>query len=164
MKKIFLVLISMILLSCGARKTQTSISETKKDSTSTLVVTQDTKLTKNTEDTTTVKYNVSEEEICITPVDTSKAIIVNGKSYKNANLTIRKKKDNTLYQSSKKVSEIHSNKVRYDSTTEVKTSEKKKDKATKRDSISWLWLLLLIPIAGVVYYLYRKYKSSPLMG
>jgi ATP-dependent Zn protease len=97
-------------------------------------------------------------EITITPIDSSKTIMVDGKSYKNVVLKIKKNKVNTLYTNNKTESNIK----RVDSIAIVKvnktenTSVKNKT-IDKKANYCWiLWLLLLILI---LYLLWRNRLS-----
>lgn len=163
MKKLIVtILISLLLISCGTRKTQSSISEVKKDSITSVVVNQESKSQEKEKDTLSISYDVSEEEISITPIDTSKAMSVNGKIYKNVKLTVKKKQDKTTLNSASAKTKEKSEKLKVKASSEVKIKEKSKEKGTERNSISWLWFLIILPVAGVIFYLYRKQKPSPL--
>ena len=109
-------------------------------------------------DSTNININADSSEIVITPIDSSKTIIVDGKSYKNVVLRIKKSRINTLYTNNKK----ESNNKRTDSTAVVKVNKTEKvsgkNKTIDRKTSYWwiLWLLLLILI---LYQLWRNRLS-----
>jgi len=147
---ITLLAFSLIMLtcSCGARKVQKSII---KEETKTEQATTEKKDITIDNQTKTV-INEDADEIEVKPIDTSKAIIVNGKTYKNAIVTLRKKKVNTVIENKEIVKD---NSVK--TVKEVKESKSQSNtKDVERKSNPFLPLLwLLIPIIG---YLVWKYK------
>ena len=135
-------------MSCGSRKVQKSVV---KENTTTEIATTEKKDIVIDNQTKTV-INEDADEIEVKPIDTSKAIVVNGKTYKNAIVTIRKKKVNTVIEN-KEIVKDNSVKI-----VKVVTETKKdnKDIAVERKSNPFLPLLwLLIPLIG---YLVWKYK------
>lgn len=129
----YILILMFLLTSCSVRKVQKS--EVKKDSLSQI----DTKEEIKTE----IKNDICIDEFTITPLDSSKEITVNGKSYKNVVLKYKKTKDNTWLIVIKKLSK----------SATVKTSFKEFKKETIALNWWWLLLLLLIPIG---YYTYKK--------
>ena len=93
---ITLLAFSLIMLtcSCGTRKVQKTII---KEETKTEQATTEKKDISIDNQTKTV-INEDAEEIEVKPIDTSKTITVNGKTYKNAIVTLRKKKVNTVIE------------------------------------------------------------------
>lgn len=141
MKQIIILLFSILLFSCASRKVV--IEEVKKDSiaeTKTkIVIVEDIKIE--------TKKDITTDEFIITPLDTCKDIIVNGISYKNAVLTYKKVKDNSLHIEKKIVSKIE------DKKEIVKTSikEKKKEIDKKANYFIYLWFILGIVIIYVIW-------------
>jgi hypothetical protein len=151
-KKLLITLLALslitLLMSCGSRKVQKSVV---KENTTTEIATTEKKDIVIDNQTKTV-INEDADEIEVKPIDTSKAIVVNGKTYKNAIVTIRKKKVNTVIEN-KEIVKDNSVKI-----VKVVTETKKdnKDIAVERKSNPFLPLLwLLIPLIG---YLVWKYK------
>lgn len=142
MKQIIILLLSLLFISCGSRKVV--IDEVKKDSLSQILIKIGTDSIAKTE----TKNNVMTDEFTITPLDSSKNIVVNGISYKNVILSYKKTKDNTIQIQDVKVSKIEDIKQ----NTQVKVKESKKN--TERKSNPLLWLL--IPI--VLYIISRSVK------
>lgn len=152
MKKILLILL-LILTSCGARKVDIERSSIKKDSIVETKVEVVTLENKEKTDSTNIAIIVSTEEIVITPIDTCKDIVVDGKIYKNVILRIKKTKSNTLYTNKKKESETKL-KDSVATTKAVKTeqSESKSKHIKKSANYSWIiWLLLLILILYILW-------------
>jgi len=152
MKKLIILLL-LVLTSCGARKVDISKVEIKKDSVVETKVVVQTLETKNVVDSTNITTEVNTDEICIEPLDSTKEMVVDGKIYKNVSLRIKKNKVNTSYRNNKTESNIK----RIDSVSTSKTSVEesfvgKGKKIDKKVNYWWLlWLLLLILIAYLIW-------------
>ena len=155
MKAIF-ILVSLILFSCASRKVNTQISEVKKDS---LVVTLvDTKIEtkKDTDSETNINTFIDSDEIIIKPLDSLKEIIVDGKTYKNVVLTIKKTKTNSLYNNKIKVSQNVSKHVK--TTNKVKTSTEENIKQKEIDKKVNYFIYIYFIIGIIILYIINKYK------
>jgi hypothetical protein len=155
MKKIIILLLAVILTSCGARKVDVSKIEIKKDSiveTKAEVVTTEIK---EVVDSTNITTEINTDEICIEPLDSTKEMVVDGKIYKNVVLKIKKNKVNTSYTNNKRESNIKHTDSVGTSKTSVKENIVAKTKNIDRKADYWslLWLLLLILI---MYLLWRN--------
>jgi xanthine dehydrogenase iron-sulfur cluster and FAD-binding subunit A len=147
-----LIILSLILsiftTSCSTRKV--AKSETKE--TTEVKAIDTTKTVTNTQkfersvDTSTVS------EIEIVPIDITKPMVINGKTYTNAILKRKVTKLNKVVEIDTKVDQIQQKGV----NKAIKTERTIKEKQTERKSgFNWWWLLfLLIPIA---YLKYKKY-------
>ena len=157
MKKL-IVLFLIVLTSCASRNVQVDKLDIKKDSVAETKVVVATIESKIKTDSTNVRTTIDNSEITITPIDTCKEIIVEGKVYKNVVLKIKKNKVNTLYTNNK----TESNNKRTDSVATVKVQEKEhvvaKEKKIDKPANYWwiLWLLLLIL---TLYQLWRNKLS-----
>jgi len=80
MKKYILLLI--LFTSCASRHVQVDKLEVKKDSIAETKVLVTTVESKEIKDSTNITTNIDSSEITITPIDSSKTIIVDGKSLK----------------------------------------------------------------------------------
>jgi hypothetical protein len=163
MKK-FILILSLFLISCGARKVVVTNIDVKRDSLS--IVTKDTMAvsTIKINDSTNIKVNKEEDEITITPIDTSKEIVYNGKHIKNAVLRIRKVKTNSLYTNVNKVSKNDSIAVKTTNTVAIKDVKKENTKQVdKKEPIvgniiffsSMLFLLIVLGV--IVRKMYKTY-------
>jgi hypothetical protein len=155
MKKIIILLLAVILTSCGARKVDVSKVEIKKDSiveTKTEVATTEIK---EAVDSTNITTEINTDEVCIEPLDSTKEMVVDGKIYKNVVLRIKKNKVNTSYTNNKRESNIKHTDSVGTSKTSVKENIVTKTKNIDRKADYWslLWLLLLILI---IYLLWRN--------
>ena len=135
--------LAVLLASCSSRKVV--IDEVKKDSLSQIV----TKIA--TEEVADLKIdnNIITEELTITPIDTCKDIVIEGKTYNNVILTYKKTKDRTVHAEKKITSKIDEKKEK------TKTVEKKKIKQVERDSLNWLLIVIISLI--IVVWLNKQY-------
>lgn len=155
MKKIIILLLALLLTSCGARKVDVSKVEIKKDSVFETKVEVKTIEKKEIVDSTNITTEINTHEVHIEPLDSTKEMVVDGKIYKNVVLKIRKNKVNTSYTNNKRESNIkHTDSI---GTSKISVKEnivvKTKNIDKKADYWSLLWLLLLILI---MYLLWRN--------
>jgi hypothetical protein len=155
MKKFIILLLAVILTSCGARKVDASKVEIKKDSIVETKVEVATTEIKEVVDSTNITTEINTDEVCIEPLDSTKEMVVDGKIYKNAVLKIKKNKVNTSYTNNKRESNIKHTDSVGTSKTSVKENIVAKTKNIDRKADYWslLWLLLLILI---MYLLWRN--------
>lgn len=133
-----------MLLSCGTRKVV--INEVKKDSLSQIF----TKIATKEDIKIETKNDIVIDEFTITPLDNCKDIVVNGITYKNAILSYKNTKDNTIQVQDKKVAKIE------DKEQIVKSTIIEKKKEIERKSNPMLNLLwLLIPLSAYVIYKFK---------
>jgi hypothetical protein len=157
MKKLLLI-ICLLLISCGSRKVVVDKLNVKKDSIATTEIKVITIEAKEKTDSTNIVTVIDSSEITITPIDTCKEIIVEGKVYKNVVLKIKKSKTNSLYTNKKKESETK----RIDSTATSKVIKKevvdnKLKTIDKKADYSWIiWLFLLILILYLLWQSKRR--------
>lgn len=123
-----------MLSSCGTRKVV--IDEVKKDSLSQIV----TKIVTKEDIKTETKNNIVIDEFTITPLDTCKDIVINGITYKNAILSYKKTKDNSLHKQDIKVSKIEDKQQ----TTKVEVKEKKKEIKKVSNPFGYLIIIAII--------------------
>jgi hypothetical protein len=145
---ILCLIFALSLSGCSTRKVnRTEVKETTEvkaiDTSKTVTNTQ--KFERSV-DTSTVN------EFEIVPIDITKPMVVNGKTYTNAILKRKVTKVNKVVEIDTKVAEIKqkgvSNEVKRVIETEVKQTER------KSTQLWWLWILLLIPL----YFLYKRLK------
>jgi hypothetical protein len=155
-------LIAVICLtSCGAKTVNKE--ETKTDSIAkevTVLKTDSTSIDKKV-----FAYDVETDEIVIEAVDTTEPIeITNNEGkvtkYKNARLSKKKRKDNTIVVSEKIVAKIVVDSV----SNEIEVNKVESTKIVYKEQFNWgtfilqfYWLWLLIILA--IYLAYRRYKG-----
>jgi len=158
-----LILLSLLLISCGSRKVNKSVIENKEETKTEVAVVDKTETKTNTE-IATVSIDTSQtSEIEITPVDNSKPINVNGKSYFNAKITLKNKKSGVVVKSNEKVAKIERNDVKTNVANKSKTSVKVADKKVERNN-TFVTIGLIIGIGLVIgFFLWivgRKFKKA----
>ena len=133
-----------LLSSCGTRKVV--IEEVKKDSVSQISVKIATKEDIKIE----TKNDIIVDEFTITPLDTCKDVVVNGITYRNAILSYKKTKDNTIQVKDIKV---YKNELKVQDT---KVTQNRKVKDIEKTSNPFLILLwLLIPLFAYIIYKFK---------
>ena len=166
--KLTTLLLPLLLISCGAK----TVNKEEKKTDSTAVVTQVIKTDSTATDSTSIKFDVATEEIIIEAVDSTKPIeITNNEGkvtkYKNARLSKKKRKDNTIVVNEKSVSKIVVDSV----TNEIEVNKIESSKIVYKEQFNWgtfimqlwwLWLLLIIAIY-VAYRYYKGYLKFPLL-
>lgn len=157
MKKIILLLL-IVLTSCAGRHVQVSKIDIKKDSVVEAKVLVTTIESKEKTDSTNIVTTIDNNEIIITPIDTCKEIIVDGKSYKNVVLKIKKSKTNTLYTNNKTESNIKRKDSIGVSKTTLKETTVGKTKTIDKKANYWYlfyWLILIL----IIYLLWRNKRK-----
>jgi len=144
---VYIVVASVVitmLSSCGTRKV--IIDEFKKDSLSQI----STKIVTKEDIKIETKNDIITDEFTITPLDTCKDIVIDGKTYRNVVLMYKKTKDNTIQVQDIKVAK---NELKVQDT---KVTQNRKVKDIERKSNPMLNLLwLLIPLSAYVIYKFK---------
>jgi len=161
MKNITILLLAILLTSCGARKVNKSTTETK---TETAIF--ETVKTDNVSETKKETVNdVVTDDFEVEPIDTAKPIEViapNGSktTFKNARFKRKTITDKTKHVETAKASKTEQKSINTTISKQEKATVKNVDR--KQFSISemlldlwWLWLLLILAYFG--YRAYRKY-------
>lgn len=160
MKTLFIFL-SIFLLSCSARNVNKEEKKTDSIAKTIAVVKTDS----TSKDSTAIKFDVETEEIVIEAVDSTKPIeITNNEGkvtkYKNARLSKKKIKNNTIVVNEKIVAKIVVDSI----SNEIEVQKVENTKIVYKEQFSWskfildlwwLWLLLLI----LIYLGYRYMKG-----
>jgi hypothetical protein len=149
MKKLIYILLAALLVSCGSRKSQVSITDTKIDSITKVEeqVSIKTESSETSIDTTTI------EEIYYEPIDSSKTFIVNGKEFKNVKIKTSKTKKG-ISSAKKEESSLDAKKsILNETSVDIYTKDKEADR--EESFGSWIWLLILVGII-LGYLEYKK--------
>ena len=166
--RLITIMLCLLLISCGAK----TVNKEEKKTDSTAVVTQVIKTDSTATDSTSIKFDVATEEIIIEAVDSTKPIeITNNEGkvtkYKNARLSKKKRKDNTIVVNEKTVAKIVVDSV----TNEIEVNKIESSKVVYKEQFSWSkfildlwWLWILIVVACYLAYRYYKgYLKFPLL-
>ena len=143
---VLLSTLAVLLASCSTRKVV--IDEVKKDSVSQISVKIATKEVVDIKNET----DIFTEELTVTPLDTCKDIVIDGKVYKNVVLTYKKTKDRSIYTEKKIASKIE------EKQKTTKVIEKTKKKEVERKSFNILWIIIISFI--IVVWLNKQYLLS----
>jgi len=150
-----LVLISCILVStmssCASRKVIVDKTDIKKDS---IVETKVSLISQENEkksDSTSIVITNENDELTITPIDTTKEIVVNGVSYKNVIINVKKNKTNVSYSNKNK--ESYTKSKDSTSTNKVVKTEVIKTKEKKIDKKQNYWVFILPILLLIILYL-----------
>ena len=160
MKKSLIILSTILLISCGTRKSEVKIDKVDLK-TNTEVQTKEVDNTKTKTDvyTDTEKQETTEIET-IEPIDATKPSFYNGKTFTNSKITKRKtnvlskdkSKVNQVIENDKKAVKKERNKV--DAVTKTKNKEVVKEQFNFL-SLWWLYLLII----AMIYIGYKKRKE-----
>ena len=154
MKKVLYILVSCSLaVGCATRKADTQIN--KKDSTAVTSTKEVTQSKSDSTATTVTVDNTVTYEIEIKPLDSTKPLIVNGKSYFNAILRYKKQSNDVRTKQEIKVAKNERKEVKTNSKARVQSKEKEKHVKAVRFQW-WWWLIVLLAVA--VYLVLKKYK------
>ena len=147
-KHTILILASWFLISCAARKVDTNKTNvvSKVDSTSVI------KEQVTTEKSNYILITTDKDELEVTPIDSTKPIIINDKTYFNAVLRYKKTKVVLVDTSKIKVSKNALKSVTVKKTTNSKTFVKTIDKKS-----NYFWWIIIIIGSALAVYIYKKY-------
>ena len=155
-----LLLLLFLMCSCGAKTVNKQENKTDSIAKTIAIVKTDS----TSKDSTSIKFDVATEEIVIEAVDSTKPIeITNNEGkvtkYKNARISKKKKRDNTIVVNEKIVSKIVVDSL----TNEIEVQKVESTKIVYKEQFNWStfilsfwWLWLLILIAGYLAYKYYK--------
>ena len=155
------LLLAVLIISCGAKTINKEEKKTDSIATTIAVVKTDS----TSIDKKVLVYDVETDEIVIEAVDTTQPIeITNNEGkvtkYKNARLSKKKRKDNTIVVSEKIVAKI----VVDSASNEIEVNKIESTKIVYKEQFNWstfiiqlwwLWLLILLAI----YLAYRRFKG-----
>lgn len=163
MKKTKLILLSLLLISCGSRKVNKSVVETKEETKTQIAVVDKTETTTNTEINTVTIDTTSTNEIVIEPINPLIEFVVNGKTYKNARITTKKVKAGVSTRTNEKVAKIEAKDVTTNVAVKRKASVKVAEKQIDRNN-TFVTIGLIIGIGLVIgfflWFIGRKFKKA----
>jgi cytoskeletal protein RodZ len=163
MRLIYLFLI-LIFVGCGSRKVNKSVTEEKVKTETTTNVTEQTKTNRNEQSSSKILDTSSTDEIEFIPVDNTKPMTINGKTYFNTILKHKKTKNNISVVKDKKVSQIEDKEVKTSIKDKKEQSRKEDNKKIDKEPIPfWNFLLLLLFLGGFGYLIFiflRKKRTD----
>ena len=163
MRKTKLILLSLLLISCGSRKVNKSVVETKEQTTAKVEVIDKTETKTNTEINSVTIDTTSTNEIVIEPINPLIEFVVNGKTYKNARITTKKVKSGVSTTTNEKVAKIERNDVKTNVAVKRKASVKVADKKVDRNN-TFVTIGLIVAIGLVIgfflWFIGRKFKKA----
>jgi hypothetical protein len=133
-----IILLLVFGCSCGARKVEKSTIKEE--------IKTEKKIDSTAQKETKTVINDETNEIEITPIDTSKVLIINGKTYKNAKFKISNRKTKTDISAKEKIQLTKNVKSNIVKSNIVKKTE-------KQYNVFWLFL---IPVIAYFYLFYFK--------
>lgn len=145
MVKLYILIISLFLFSCGSRKAIVNKAEIKQETS------KETTTTLTDSSNVTIKYDVTTDLLTVFAKDTLKPFTYNGNTYFNAVLRHEKKKDNSLYSKQNNVK--YKQVIKY--VTKTITVTKTKEVTRKESYFKYILFLLVL----VAIYLANKYKK-----
>jgi hypothetical protein len=162
------LLLAFLIVSCGAKTVNKEEKKTDSIATTIAVVKTDS----TSIDKKVLVYDVETDEIVIEAVDTTQPIeITNNEGkvtkYKNARLSKKKRKDNTIVVSEKIVAKI----VVDSASNEIEVNKVESTKIVYKEQFNWstfilqlwwLWLLIILAIY-LAYRYYKGYLKFPLL-
>lgn len=153
MKKLLIVLL-LILSSCAARKVNVEKIDVVSKIDSASVTKQDKVITQDNN----ISITTDTDELEVTPIDTTKPVVIDGKKYHNAKLRYKKTKKVLVDNTKIKVSENVLIKASVKKTESVKAFKKEIDK--KANYSIYLWWLLILLLIALGYYTYKKINRT----
>ena len=162
------LLLAFLIVSCGAKTINKDEKKTDSIATTIAVVKTDS----TSIDKKVLVYDVETDEIVIEAVDSTKPIeITNNEGkvtkYKNARLSKKKRKDNTIVVSEKIVAKIVVDSV----SNEIEVNKVESTKIVYKEQFNWgtfilqtwYWWLILFLIIYIAYRYYKGYLKFPLL-
>ncbi|MFN5250202.1 MAG: hypothetical protein ACK5DE_04090 [Bacteroidota bacterium] len=146
-KYILLLLWVFFLFGCAAKKLTKSESKTQ-TSTDSSVVEQKHQINTIQNAITTID---SSEEFEITPIDTSKPIIIGNVKYFNAKVRATKNRKRTVDSSKSTTQQSEVRQVSVKKRVKAKDSEKKIDRKANYSNLLWLLLIVVLLYLGYRY-------------
>jgi len=150
-------------VSCGSRKVNKSVIEQETKTETQTVVKEQTKTEVKEEENTKIVDTSNTDEIEFIPVDNSKPMTINGKTYFNTILKQKKTKNNISVVKDKKLSQIEDKEVKTTIKDKKEQSYKEDNKKINKQPISfWKFLLILLFLGGIGYLIFflRKQKQD----
>lgn len=154
---LFVILLNSIT-SCSARKVNKSTTDIKENTKTEIATIDSSKTITTSQNNILIVDSSSSDEFTITPIDSTKEMIVAGTKYKNAVLKHKKSVRNKVVDKTETIAKTEQKAIKTNIKSDKSKSTNIEIKNTERKSNYWwmLWFLLIIPI----YIAYKKYKDK----
>ena len=152
MKKLILLLSLIFLFSCGSRKVENTKIENKVEN----KIESVSKIAEKAIIKIDTKKDIEENEITYIPIDSKSDFIIDGKVYKNVQIKHRKIKDNTIVAEVKTIDKKKDIAVKKQSKDRINTAQKKVDKKGLDMFTKIAIIIIAISIIVGAGYLYIK--------
>lgn len=152
-KHLILILVSTLLFSCSAKKVNVEKIDTFLKTDSVSVSSNEIVAEKNIH----LNITTDSDELNITPIDTTKPIIIDGKKYHNATLHYKKTKVVLVDTTKIKVAKKGLIKVGLKKENKNSSSNRKVNKEANYAFYIWGVVVLVLALAGI--YFYKKFIS-----
>ena len=149
------------MMSCGARKVHKEVIETKEEMVLMGMAMDTTMFHRDDTHNTITSTDIETEEVIITPIDSSKDMKVENKTYKNVVIKKSHKKDKTKVEvrDTTKVDSSSSHAERAVSFN-IKEGSMSMKSSEKEDGVSfYLYSLLFLLLLILLFYLVSKFKK-----
>jgi len=149
----------LCLTSCSSRKVSKSKTETKEIATTESTTKDSSKTFTKLESNTKIVDVSQSDELVISPIDNTKEMFVNGKTFFNVKLASKKTSNNIVTDKSINAAKTSQNDIKTsDKTNKIKTAivEVKNSDKKQFNFLSLWWIPLVLVI---IYWLWRKYKN-----
>lgn len=140
MRKVFLLILILIFFSCASRKVNISKTETIQKTDSISIEKKDS--VSIIENAIFIKEKIDEIEII--PINKSNPIVINGTTYFNATVRLKKTNREVIDTSKSIVSHSQGKTVNLKKQTHKQSYEKKIDKGFNYYSLLWVFFVLLV--------------------
>jgi hypothetical protein len=161
MKTSILILV-ILLSSCGARKVNKSENKQDTKTETTIAVVDTSKTTTDTKENIKIIDNSTSDEVELTPIDNNKPMVIDGKTYLNTKIKRQKKKANKSIIKDKTIAQTAQKAVNIKSSNKIEETKQSTIKKIDKEAVSfwnYLWFLFII-LALIAVGIYIKNKFS----
>jgi len=144
-----IILILLLFIGCGCSSRKVQKSSVKEDVKTEQTISENKDITKHIE--TNQVINNESNDFEITPIDTSKVVIINGKVYKNAKVKITNRKSQSAIFKKETVKDLSKKQTKVNNSSKKATKVKSTE---KKPNIALPLFLILIIIA--IYIIWKK--------
>jgi len=156
------LLILLLFISCGARKMDKSKIDEQKKTETQIAILDTSKTSTNITENLNIVNNSTSDEIEVTPIDSTKPMVIDGKTYLNAKIKHQKKKVSISIVKDKTIAQIEEKAVNIKSNNKIEEHKQSTVKKIDKEAVSfwnYLWFIFLI-LGLIALAIYLKNKFS----